>query len=212
LGPQLVVHVCVVASQDWFPAQSAAELQPHLSPLQTCPFGEVRQLMQASPPAPQASFAVPAAHAPALQQPPLHACPAPQVRVHARAVASHALPPGQSAAVLQPHTSVERHAWPTVLVVQSRQAVPMPPHAGVLVPGLQEPRPQHPAAQGADVEHATTQRCVTASQVPFGQSVVPAHPQTPPPAEGSQAVPVTFPAQLAHRPPLSPHASTEVPG
>lgn len=208
----MVVHVCVVASQDWFTAQSAAELQLHPATLQTCPLGEVRQLMQASPAAPQAPAAVPASHAPPLQQPLLHTCPAPQVSVHAWVVASHALPTGQSAAVLQPHTSAERHAWPTVLVVQSTQAVPAPPQAEVLVPGMQEPRPQHPAAHGPEAEHATTQRCVTVSQVPLGQSAVPAHPQTPPPAESSQAVPVTFTPQVAHRPPLVPHANAEVPG
>jgi hypothetical protein len=152
------------------------------------------------------------------QHPPLHACAALQVVEHVCVAELHALPLGQSALVLQPHVPVGRHTLPAPPIVQSTHAVPVAPHAVPAEPVTHAPPEQQPATQGNPGEHATLQRWVVVLHAPVRQLLfdVP-HPQKPPlPAPASmpdatQVVPFGSVAQLAHRPPLSPHADGEVP-
>jgi hypothetical protein len=97
------------------------------------PADELVQSTHAPPLAPQADDEAPPTHAPApLQQPPWQGCAPLHAVVHRCTPLSHAIPVGQSPAVLQPHTP-PRQAWPWVEVVQSTHT-PGPPHALAEVP------------------------------------------------------------------------------
>jgi hypothetical protein len=87
---------------------------------------------------PHAAPDVPAEQVPstaAEQQPPLQACWALQLVVQVLVAALHAIPPGQSAAELQPHLlgAPGMQAWPLAVAVQSVHAGPVS-HAPPAVP------------------------------------------------------------------------------
>jgi hypothetical protein len=96
------------------------------------------QTLHVAPFVPQAPFASPVAHVPALQHPPLQpVVPEPHALEHACVVALHASPDGQSVALPQPHVPFVRHAWPFTPAspVQSMHVEPFGPHWVAFVPG-----------------------------------------------------------------------------
>jgi hypothetical protein len=194
--------------------QSASVLQPHF-PLERHaePF-RPEQSVQVPPAGPQITGVVPAWHTLPVQQLFLQIRPPAQLGLHLPPL--HALPPGQSAEVLQPHAPAT-HALPFALPVQSVQA-DAEPHAvvdaGVHLPI--EPPQQKPALQPPP-----SQLAVQAPPTHVG--VTPVHGMHAPPAEphcvselpGTHFVPsqqpplhLRFPAQLVpHRPVAGSQAS-----
>jgi hypothetical protein len=106
------VHWCVLTSQAVFAGQSASELQPHAPLVHAWPDAFVLQSVHARPVAPHAPGALPIAHDPFEQQPPLQlvCVPAPHAVPHRCVDVSHASPSAQSPAALHPHTPAARHA------------------------------------------------------------------------------------------------------
>jgi hypothetical protein len=154
------------------------------------------------------------------QQPPLQAVSLapPHAAPHVCVDVLHAWPAAQSDAALQPQTRVPGMQWgPAGFPVQSTQA-PVPPHTVSLVPGRHvEPVPQQPELHGAPVEHAKVHSPVATLHPALveGQSPATPHPHWPPPATGSQTLPLAPAAKPAvheaHKPPLLPHAMVAVP-
>ncbi len=178
--------------------------------------------LQVPPPVPHAPLALPAAHCPPEQQPPLQAVsPAlPHAAPHVCVVVLHALPAGQSVAALHPQTwSPGTHSDPFGLPAQLTHA-PEAPQAALLVPGRHAiPLPQQPLTQGcAGMEQVKLHRCdvVLHPALEAGQLVLLLHPQKPPPVVATHALPEVPPPkpalQSAHTPPFSPHAPAPVPG
>jgi hypothetical protein len=110
--PQLVVHVCVVTSHAWSVGQSAAVWQPHafagVPVRHTLPAALPVHTVHVALPVSHADGSVPATHLPVdAQQPPLHAVSAvlPHAVEHTPFAVSHAMPVGQSVALVQPGAS-----------------------------------------------------------------------------------------------------------
>jgi hypothetical protein len=91
-----------------------------------------------TPLVPHAFEAVPLAHVPLPQQPPLHDSGAEHVAPQVCELALHACPLGQSEGPLHPHAPA-MHACPAAAPVQSTQLPPGAPHAVVAVPSWQPP-------------------------------------------------------------------------
>jgi hypothetical protein len=73
LAEHVVVHACVLPSHAWSLGQSVAALHPHAPVARHAEPDEFEaQLTHMPPVAPHAVCAVPAAHVPLSQQPPLH--------------------------------------------------------------------------------------------------------------------------------------------
>src|SRR5205823_7073364 len=121
-----VVHLRVFGLHELPPGQSPATEQPHAPATQVCPLALLVQSAQL-PLVPHALGAVPPAHIPAEQQPPLHGETPLQAAPQVLATESHALPIGQSAALLQPHLPLPRHTGPATLPLQSMHCVPLAP-------------------------------------------------------------------------------------
>jgi len=135
------------------PVQSALFAQPHAPAVHVGPPPHFEvQLVQVPPPVPQAPSSPPAAHTPALQQPPLqmvafgpwHALP------HVWALVLHACPAvvpfaaGQSVCDSHPQVSVGASQIAPPALLQTAH-VPDPPHAAGSVPATQAlPEQQKP--------------------------------------------------------------------
>jgi hypothetical protein len=194
--------------------QSVATLQPHV-PLDSHaePLALPTQLVH-EPLTPQAPGALPGAHVPPLQQPPLHAvCPAPHAVLHVCVVVLQALPVGQSVAALQPHVGVApvSHTCPIGFPVQSAQ-MPAAPHAFDAVPATHWVPLQHPALHAVwpALPHVVLQVCVVVLQEsPVGQSDAALQPHAR--VDAMHTDPAAFPWQLTQAPD-PPHAVLLVPG
>jgi hypothetical protein len=130
--------------------------------------------------------------------------------------ASHAIPAGQSVACVQPHAPVVRQAGPLELVAQLTQIEPAAPHAVGSVPTSHTPLvadEQQPDRHGTDEEHAFTHRPFAWSHEGevVGQSAICLQPHWPPPDTVAHLWPFWLLVQVAHRPPLAPHARSSVP-
>jgi hypothetical protein len=142
LHGSLVSHV---VPQVWFwtlhavfAGQSAALLHPQTPPfMHTAPFCPVAQSLH-EPVLPQAVFVLPGAHVLWLQHPPLHESVASHALPHLWVMRLHAVFAGQSAAVLHAHAPFEQMR-PSELVVQSRQTIPLAPHAALSPPATHDP-------------------------------------------------------------------------
>jgi hypothetical protein len=172
-----LVHWCELLQA--VPAgQSVEALQPQVSvpDWHTWPVETVEQSTQAESEAPQAELSVPAAHIPfEPQHEPLHGAEAEQAVEQVCAVASQALPDGQSAWVVQPQALpplVASHTEPMLELAQLTQAPPVEPQPPMAVPGTQLPARQQPPWQILVDEQLDEHRCVLVSQaLPPGQSL-----------------------------------------
>jgi hypothetical protein len=131
-------------------AHALLAVHPHAPAVHVGPGPQVEVQLMQLPLVPQASSAVPAAHVPELQQPPLHAVSfVPRHALpHWCVIVLHACPAleplaaGQSVSALQPHTSdVGSHCAPPAPAEHTAH-VPEPPHAPGAVPLTQEPPEQ----------------------------------------------------------------------
>jgi hypothetical protein len=141
------------------------------------------------------------AQVPALQQPPEHGWPGPQLGVHCLLVRLHAVPAGQSVELLQPHSPPRPDGtWqiaPTVAALHCTHAAPLSPQALTSVPAVQLPDEQQPPLQSCVGEHWVTHWCVVTLQaVCSGQSADVLQPHTP----ATQMCPVALAVQSTHAP------------
>jgi hypothetical protein len=210
--------LCVLVLQAWpglpaaAAAQSVAASQPHVSVPDSHfePFALPAQLTQAPEP-PHALSAVPAAHVPALQQPPLHRWFASHLLEQVCASASQDSSAGQSLPPLQPHAVPFSQMCPAAEAVQSLQA-PVAPHALSAVPATHVPAAQQPPLHAValapphDVEQVWA---FVSHDCPDGQSAARLHPHVP---VVVHACPALLPEQSAHTVPLPPHWVCVVPG
>jgi hypothetical protein len=164
--PHDVLQRWVMVLQVLPAGQSVARLQPQVPERHRWPAPFIVQSVQAAPVVPQAVLLlVPATHAPAEQQPPLHPVwlAPPQAVLHRCVMVLQVLPAGQSVATLQPHASLT-HAWPALLAAQLAHIAPplpqavgdsaaLPPVPRQVVP-LQQPPEQDAAVQVHEPLHA----------------------------------------------------------
>jgi hypothetical protein len=204
-SPQVDSHTCETMLQARSSEQSAAELQPHLTPPRhTWPLKLMPQLTHAAPLSPHAPVALPVTQVLPEQQPPLHGEVIEQLVVHLPPL--HAVPVGQSASVAQPHAPATQ-AWPIAFALQSTHCDWAAPHAVGNVPGAQVPFAQHAPLHGCTAEQLVVHACVVVLQAAStGQLVAPLQPHAPPFTPRMQIEPIAFPAQLTHIAPLAPHA------
>jgi hypothetical protein len=215
---QLVVQACAAALQARLELQSPAAPQPQAPPPEavshTWPIALPRQVAQTSPIEPQAVVDVPVKHTPPeawLQQPWLHGWLALQALVQVCVPRSQALCTGQSLVWVQPQAPVTQ-AWPLLLLLQSRQALPALPQLAGTVPALQVPLRQQPPLHGCEALHELVQMRVALSQAePVLQSPAEPQPQVPPPVTVRQIDPCGLDEQGAHAPPPLPQAAGIVP-
>jgi hypothetical protein len=170
------------------------------------------QTAQAAPFEPQAPFATPETHVPAVpQQPVLHAFPGPQLLEQRCDVVLQVSSAGQSVTALQPQVPPVSQTWPLAELVQSEQATPPVPHALAAAPPTHAPPEQHPPLHPVvPLLQAVEQVWLVVLQAcPEGQSPGALQPQTP---VARQAWPALSPLQSAHTVPFAPHWATIVPG
>jgi hypothetical protein len=189
--------------------QSEAKLQPHV-PLDrhASPVARPTHDMQ-DPERPQAGRVSPTAQTPKLQQPPLHASVPEHVVPHRPVVVSQASSVGQSLAIAQPQTPVDRQALPDEPPGQKPHVPPSMPQARGDVPVAHMPELQQPPLHGWLPEHVVVHTPLVVSQASsVGQSVAEAQPHVP---LDRHAVPELLPAHEVHVPPAAPHAVCPVP-
>jgi hypothetical protein len=192
--------------------QSAAVAQPHAPATHAWPIALAVQSTHCDCAAPHAVACVPAAQVPFAQQAPLHGCTDEQLVVHRCVEPLQAASTGQSAAPLQPHAppfTARTQVEPIALPAQLTHIAPVEPHAPFALPLAQVllAPSQQPPLHGCVAEQAIVQACVVVlHDWPNGQSVAALQPHAP----FTHAV-ARPPVQLAHAPPVEPHAPAAVP-
>jgi hypothetical protein len=190
--------------------QSEAKLQPHV-PLErhASPVARPTQDMQ-EPERPQAGRVSPTAQTPKLQQPPLHGSPDEHAVPHMPVEVSQASSVGQSVAIAQPQTPVDRQALPDEPPGQKPHVPPSMPQARGDEPVAHMPELQQPPLHGWLPEHVVVHVPLLVSHASsVGQSVATAQPHVP---LERHAVPELLPEHEVHMLPAAPHAVGAPPG
>ena len=205
-----VVQMLVVVSHASSEGQSEAKLQPHV-PLERHASPVLRPTHEVhDPERPHAGRVSPGAHTPELQQPPLQGSPEEHVVPHIPVDVSQASSVGQSVAIAQPQSPVDRQALPDEPPRQKPQVPPSIPQARGDVPAAHMPELQQPPLHGWLPEHVLVHTPLLVSHASSaGQSVAMAQPHVP---LERHAVPELPPAHEVQVPPAAPHAVCAVPG
>jgi hypothetical protein len=180
----------------WPVAQSALELQPHVSfATHACPAALAAQSVHAVPDAPHADGDVPAWHEPPPQQPPEHGLPAEHPTWQTCVVVLQV--PEAQFALLVPHPQKPPVADATQIspsglaALQTEHEPPFWPHAALSVPATHVPPEQQPPLHGCVALHVEVHVFVDVSHaMSLGQSPLVAQPHlfTEPPT-GMHALP-----------------------